>query len=371
MHHENNPLAERIVIVDEGSMIDLALMGRLVRSLRDDCRFILLGDAHQLPSVEAGAVLRDLLSEGEASVPLGPRGVQLNVSYRMRQDDDDGRNVYTVARAIDAGEAPKLAGTRTEDRVIVERPSIADITFHGVEFVASSDDASVLDEFFDRWHRDVVRSLVDFQNFIESDYTIVNGGFSDEDQSKLKTLFLHWDSFRVLCLTRVLPTGADRVNAALHERALRARERATERGDDLIAGEPVMMQVNDYNRMIYNGDQGLILNVSERGRPQPMVIFPRSEGFAAFHVESLRPDLLHSYAMSVHKAQGSEFDRVVLVLPDRDLPINTREILYTALTRSRRSVVLIGSREVLDLAIAKSIARDSGIAEKLRAGLRN
>jgi exodeoxyribonuclease V alpha subunit len=369
IHHENNRLAERVVIVDEGSMIDLALMERLIRSLRDDCRFVLLGDAHQLPSVEAGAVLRDLLSEGETGVPLGPRGVRLTHSYRMRRDDDDGRHVFTIAQAIDAGEAPTLACTRTGDRVIVERPSIADITFHGVEFVASSEGTSVLDPFFDRWCRDVISSLADFDNLIERDYAIVDGRFSDDDQIKLRTLFSHWDGFRILCLTRVLPTGADRVNAALHERLLHALERGQERSDNPIVGEPVMMQVNDYNRMIYNGDQGLILNVSEGGRSQPMVVFPRSDGFAAFQFESLRSDLLHSYAMTVHKAQGSEFDRVVLILPDRDLPINTREILYTALTRSRRSVVLIGSREILELAIFKSVSLDTGIAAKLRAGL--
>ncbi len=94
LHHENNRLAERVVIVDEGSMIDLALMERLVRSLRDDSRLILLGDAHQLPSVEAGAVLRDLLGESEGHSPLGPRAIPLIHSYRMRRDDDDGRNIF-------------------------------------------------------------------------------------------------------------------------------------------------------------------------------------------------------------------------------------------------------------------------------------
>ena len=131
-----------------------------------------------------------------------------------------------------------------------------------------------------------------------------------------------------------------------------------------------MMQVNDYKRMIFNGDQGLILNVSDGGTVYLMVVFPRSEGFAAFHVESLRPDLQLSYAMTVHKAQGSEFERVALILPDRDLPINTREILYTALTRSRASVVLVGTRDIFESGIDRAISRDSGIAEKLRSGPR-
>ncbi len=371
IHHENNRMAERVVIVDEGSMIDLALMERLIRSLRADCRFVLLGDAHQLPSVEAGAVLRDLLSEDDTGLPLGFRGVRLTHSYRMRRDDEDGRHVFTVAHAINAGEAPTLACTKTSDRVIVERLSVADITFHGVEFIASSEGASILDPFFDRWCHDVISSLADYDDLIECDYAIADGRFNDDDQKKLRTLFSHWDNFRILCLTRVLPTGADRVNVALHDRVLRSHKRGPIRNDSPIVGEPVMMQVNDYNRMIYNGDQGLILNVSEAGRSQPMVVFPRSDGFAAFQFESLQSDLLHSYAMTVHKAQGSEFDRVVVILPDRDLPINTREILYTALTRSKQSVVLIGSREILELAIAKLISRDTGIAAKLRGGLRD
>ena len=109
----------------------------------------------------------------------------------------------------------------------------------------------------------------------------------------------------------------------------------------------------------------LFLVLSEGVEIQPMAVFPRSEGFAAFHIDSLRPVLLHSYAMTVHKAQGSEFDRVALILPDRDLPINTAEILYTALTRSRSSVVIIGSREILETGITRKIVRNCGIIEKL------
>ncbi len=128
-----------------------------------------------------------------------------------------------------------------------------------------------------------------------------------------------------------------------------------------------MMQVNDYNRMLFNGDQGLILDVSDGGRPQTMVVFPQAGGFAAFHLQSLRSNLVHSYAMTVHKAQGSEFDCVALFLPDLDIPINTREILYTALTRSRSGVVIVGSRDIFESGIARAISRDSGIAEKLRS----
>jgi exodeoxyribonuclease V alpha subunit len=365
VHHENNRLAERVVIVDEGSMIDLALMERLVRSLRDDCRFILLGDAHQLPSVEAGAVLRDLLTAGSAATNIGLRGVSLEHSYRMRHDDDDGRNILAVAQAIDRGEHPKFGPTRTSEQVIVERARVADIMFHGVEFVASSEGSKVLDDFLDRWHREVLWSSPDLNSLVEHAYALVDGSFSPDDHVKLRQVFIGWERFRILCLTRVLSSGGDRINAALHQRTLAEREPNLVRGDDLIPGEPVMMQVNDYRRGIFNGDQGLVLNVSEGNQLQPMVIFRRSDGFAAFHINSLRSVLVRSYAMTVHKAQGSEFDRVALILPDRDIPINTSEILYTALTRSRASVVIVGRREILETGTTRKIVRDCGISQKL------
>ncbi len=363
IHHENNRLAERVVIVDEGSMIDLSLMERLVRSLRDDCRLILLGDSHQLPSVEAGAVLRDLLTTGLATTNVGLRSVALEHSYRMRDDNEDGRNILAVARSINRGERPEIGPTLTTERIIVERSQVADITFHGVEFVESSEESQVLDEFLERWHCEAMWTRPDLDGLIEHNYALVDGSFSADDQDKLRQLVAGWERLRVLCLTRVLPTGADRVNIALHQRALSERELTRE--FDFIPGEPVMMQVNDYRRGIFNGDQGLILNVFEGNRRQTMAVFPRSERFAAFHIDSLRPVLLHSYAMTVHKAQGSEFDRVALILPDRDLPINTVEILYTALTRSRSSVVIIGRREILETGITRKIVRNCGIIEKL------
>jgi exodeoxyribonuclease V alpha subunit len=374
VHHENNRLAERVIIVDEGSMIDLALMERLIRSLRDDSKFILLGDAHQLPSVDAGAVLRDLLDEGSLAIeaPHRPKGIRLTESHRMRREDENGHHILTVAQAINRGERPVLEPNKTSNLVIVERRSVPEIMFQGVEFLASPSGPFVLDEFLDRWHREIIRSRQNLDELVEREYTIANGSFSAPDQDKLRQCFKHWERFRILCFTRISSiAGADRINTALHQRALDERKGTLERDNGFIPGEPVMMQVNDYSRGIFNGDQGLVLNVSERGKSQRMAVFPRLESFAPFDIGSLRSVLVHSYAMTVHKAQGSEFDTVVLVLPDRDFPMNTREILYTAVTRSRRSVVIVGSREILEKGIARAIGRDSGIAEKLRNAVRS
>jgi exodeoxyribonuclease V alpha subunit len=378
LHHENNRISERIIIVDEGSMVDLTLMERLVRSLREDSRFILLGDARQLPSVEAGAVLRDLLDLGNRSVGASAalRCIPLTVSHRMRHEDDDGRNIFTIAQAIDQGLIPELATTRTRDELITERSSVRDIAFRGVEFIESSGGPRVLDEFLSRWHREILGVLPDFDQLVGRDYSIDRGSFASDDQGHLQQLFVHWGRSRILCITRVLATGADQINQALHQHAIAAflsrsstAGSALRRNSELIPGEPVMMLVNDYERKIFNGDQGLVMNVSEQGRLTMMAVFPQSHGLAAFPAESLRPHLQHSYAMTVHKAQGSEFDRIAIILPDRDLPINTREILYTALTRSRTSAILVGRRDILESCVARKISRESGIVDKLRDAL--
>lgn len=365
-HHQNNRLAEKIIIVDEASMIDLALMERLVRSLRDDARLILLGDARQLPSVEAGAVLRDLLKAHEEDPRCGPPAVILKKSHRMR-DDPHGTNLLFVARKIDQGEAPRFDKERFGEDVVVERGSVDALEFQGVEFIASTAEQVKVDQFLARWEAEGRRARPGRDRLIEHAYVLLaNHEFSGDDQAKLRELFDDWGSFRILCVTRVLPTGSDRINDCSHRRTLDRLDSPP--GDDrFVAGEPVMMQVNDYGRMIFNGDQGLILTVTAhaQARPQPMAVFRRSSGFAAFHLESLRTSLVLSYAMTVHKAQGSEFDRVALFLPDRDLSINTREILYTALTRARKSAVIVGDREIFEAGIKRTCERDSGIVEKL------
>ena len=368
LHHENNRLAGRVVVVDEGSMIDLVLMERLARSLRDDGRLVLLGDDHQLPSVEAGAVLRDLLADDDdGPSPLGPRAVRLTQSHRMRPDDPDGRNILTVSQAIDRGEPPRFAPSRDRDDTIVERSSLAEVTFQGVEFLEAPEGSAVIDALLQRWTAEVIRALPDFADLIAHRYVLGRLGFSAQDQGRLGRLFDHFDRSRVLCLTRVLSSGAERINDLLHDQAFAATPAGAFRGDDLLPGEPVMMQVNDYSRMLFNGDQGLILSVSEGGRPAPMVVFRRADGFATHRIGSLRSVLRRSYAMTVHKAQGSEFDRVALILPAADIPLNTREILYTALTRSRGAVTLVGPRETFMRGVARTAQRFSGVAERVRA----
>jgi exodeoxyribonuclease V alpha subunit len=133
-----------------------------------------------------------------------------------------------------------------------------------------------------------------------------------------------------------------------------------------LPGEPVIVVRNDYERTLFNGDQGVIVRIRRPpARAAAMAVFKRDGGFDAFHLDALRESLELCYATTIHKAQGSEFDAVAVLLPDRDLPILTREALYTAVTRSRRGVVMVGEEELLRTGIARGIQRFSGLGDEL------
>ena len=374
-HHENNRLSEKVVIVDECSMIDLFLMDQLVRSVADNARLVLLGDADQLPSVEAGAVFRDLLPPDPAAAadPRGRAVMRLTKNYRMDPSGPAGRAILSAAQLVNAGNGEALFGTEKGRKPLVaERASAEDLAFEKLELLGGVEKATLREAFLEKWYAERVRGLPDFDRLIKKEYRQGAAGFSEADRADLGRLQNHFDSFRLLCVTRsdARPTGAEAVNAFLHARSLASRsaaDAATSGRPAFLPGEPVMMQRNDYEREIFNGDQGLVLRVAEPGAASHrfMAVFPRGETFAAFHLDTLRSDLELSYATTVHKAQGSEYDFVGLMLPETDLPLLTRELLYTALTRSRRSVVIIGEKDLLRVAAKARIRRSSGIGEKL------
>ncbi|AKU89702.1 exodeoxyribonuclease V subunit alpha [Vulgatibacter incomptus] len=357
LHHENNPLAEEVVIVDEASMIDLVLMDRLVRSIRPGARLVLLGDSEQLPSVDAGAVLRDLVPPPGVTDSRSRFSVRLTRSYRMDPSDPSGRNVLSVARAINEGRAP-FDG----EEPVRLRQSAEELAFEKVELLQGD-----LGPFLRRWHDEKIRGLPSFAERVKREWRWEDGRFVAGDEEELRILFRHFESLRLLCVTRETPrTGTEAVNAELH--ALVAG-RSSSREAAFLPGEPVMMQRNDYERGLFNGDQGLVLRVREAGAAGHhfRAVFPKGEGFAVFHLDGLRAHLRLSYAMTVHKSQGSEFDVLGLILPENPMPLLTREILYTAVTRSRRGVAIVGSREVLEKGAAARLERHSGVAQKLRS----
>jgi exodeoxyribonuclease V alpha subunit len=221
--------------------------------------------------------------------------------------------------------------------------------------------------FVDWWYAKLIGSLTNFRERILQTFEYDGTEFSADATAELRALFEHFAEFRVLAITRVFATGSERLNAAFHARHLRLLGRTN--AGDLEVGEPIIMLQNDYGRGLFNGDQGLVLDVvrtdGDFRRVQQMAIFERDGEFVPFNIQPIRRHIEHAFALTVHKAQGSEFDTVAVVLPTEDIPLLTREILYTGMTRSKRSVVLVGEQARIEAAANNPVRRFSGVAQKL------
>jgi exodeoxyribonuclease V alpha subunit len=355
--HENDPLPHKVVVVDEASMIDLALMDRLVRALKPDARLVLLGDADQLPSIEAGAVFRDLCQA------LG--GVRLTTNLRVASDAD-ARRILGAAEAINTG-----AVDEPWRAAVTMRSSVSALSLTGVEHLAARW-TDVADDLLDRWWKDRLTGSGDLEGLASRVFHVAGGRVDPVEVPDARALFDLHARARILCATRVrgIATSTETIDDALLAR-LRGASRSNRRwrAEQLAPGAPVLVERNDYERGLFNGDQGVVLRVAEgSGAPELAAAFMRADGIEVFPLDTM-PDVAPAFALTVHKAQGSEFDHVALVLPETDMPLLTRELLYTAVTRARRSVLLVGAPELLARAVARTLERHSGIAERL-AGTR-
>ncbi len=375
-HNEHNPLSERLVIVDECSMVDLDLMDRLLRAMHPEGRLVLLGDADQLPSVDTGAVLRDLCSA--KATERARRAVVLRHSFRARADDPSGRAILSVAQSINDGDTEALLNCSESETsaskvppCLVKRDRAVELQFEGAEMLEGSLEET---EFFlERWLGRLEEGLPDLEERLSRAYVLAADGFGPEDTAALLVLLGHFERFRILCATR-MPldgTGSEAVNRWFHRRRLRSLGvGSTKDGPRFLVGEPVLVTRNDHLRRLYNGDSGLIVWVSrdgedERSKSSPVAVFPRGDALAAFSLESLRGKLEPAWATTVHKAQGSEYDHVAVMLPTIDVRPLTRELLYTAVTRAKRSVTILGSRKRLVAGTSRRMDRASGLSARL------
>jgi exodeoxyribonuclease V alpha subunit len=358
-HHENNRLPHAGVIIDEASMVDLMLVEQLVRALRPETRLVLIGDADQLPAIQAGSVLRD----------LGPLALRLPESHRMSPDDPAGAEILEAARQIAAGKIPPAL------QPAAGVAGIEALTFVGFELcepdVRDSHGRRLLGAFLDRWYAQHVHPTVAMMQ--PRRVVRIDRGALDEAGTALASALLdRHRRARLLTVTRVGQTGADRINDLLVRRA--AHELGRDAGaEGLPPGTPVMMIENDYDRGLMNGDQGVALLVEQVGQvgaagaPIPMFAFPHQSALALFPAATLRSAVAVSYATTVHKAQGSELVEAALILPEIDLPLLSRELVYTAVTRARRSIVVLGRRALLEQAAGRPLERSSGLAPRLAA----
>lgn len=320
-HDSSRPLACDVVIVDEASMIDLLLMDSLLDAIPPHARLVLVGDKDQLASVDAGFVYGDLCDASQAAGALRGVAVELKKNWRFREHP----GIEALAAAVRAGDAGAAAAALADPLLT---------------------DATRIDPPADA--RAIVRQLDDEIT------AVVTAASADAALAALTR-------FRLLCAANRGPYGVETLNGAI-ERHLRARGLVG--GGDWYRGRPVLVTANDYSVGLFNGDVGVCFPDAE-GRSR--VWFPATDGTLRAVVPASLPPHVTAWAMTVHKSQGSEFDRVVVVLPERDSPLLSRELVYTAVTRARERVTILGTERTLHAAIERSASRASGLRDRLAA----
>jgi exodeoxyribonuclease V alpha subunit len=360
-YNADNPMPADLVIVDEASMIGLELQEGLLAALAPETRLVLLGDADQLPSVDPGAAFRELV----ASLPNAT--VTLHESYRMDPRNPKGRHILLQAERINDP-------TRTQElwgKDGIHQGTLEEAMGQGGVWLVEPQAPKLrwMAAFLDRWMKERVwanegpsawctRVLQPLQHQANA--------WVMADQERAMALLAHFDSFRLLCPVNEGPdlSGVDQLNYYLHSMALKAAADSLEWQPHFIAGDPVMVLSNDSRRGLFNGDQGLILPVKRgEGSTHLEAIFPRGESLVGFPLPSIQDSLAHAYAMTVHKAQGSEFKALALVMPPEEHPSLTKEVLYTALTRAKTEILLLGTLEAVEGSCLQSIPRRSGLRE--------
>jgi exodeoxyribonuclease V alpha subunit len=320
-HDSTRPLACDVVIVDEASMIDMLLMDALLDAIQSRTRLVLVGDKDQLASVEAGFVYGDLCEASRAPAAQALRGIAVELTKNWRFRDRPG--IGTLAAAVREGD-----GVRALDALA--DPRLGDATR------AELDTHEII-------------------SLVEADIDAVVTADGPD------AAFAALSRFRLLCATNRGPHGVDTFNLLI-ERHL--HERGERGAGDWYRGRPVLVTENDYTVDLFNGDVGVCFPLPAGGM---RVWFPSSGGGLRAIVPASLPSHVTAWAMTVHKSQGSEFDRVVVVLPERGSPLLSRELVYTAVTRARRQLTIVGTEQVLCAAIAREFRRASGLRDHLTA----
>jgi len=353
-YNETNRLPTDLVVVDEASMVDLVLMSRLVRAMPDEARLVVLGDKDQLASVDAGAVFGDLCRDADAT-PYSPA---------MQ------RAIAAIApAAIDSHSGEPLQPSMLRDSLVVLRKNYRFNSQEGIGVAAQAINAGNAEQLKGalrqhrgqglRWER--WRTHGDYHKLLAA---IVRRGYetylASRDPEEALANFNH---FMMLSVLATGPFGVDRLNAIAMEALQQGR--LIGRSRPWYAGRPIMITRNHYPLGLYNGDTGLAWPDSA-GRLQ---VWFEGEGGDLRALSPLQlPPHQTVFAMTVHKSQGSEFENALLVLPDRDTPILTRELLYTGFTRARRQLTLVAREDMIGLALSRAIQRTSGLIDALRRG---
>lgn len=314
-HDGDNPLVGDVLIVDEISMIDIVLMNSLLKAVPDKMKVIFVGDIDQLPSVGPGNVLSDIITSGVVPV------VKLDTIFRQAQDSDIIKN----AHRINKGEFPYLNNGKQSDFFYIEQEDSAAIP----------------------------QMIVDLcKTRLPKHYGIYP--VSD---------------IQVLCPMNRSENGASNLNCVLQS-ALNPNVVALKRGGtEFRVGDKIMQIKNNYSKNVFNGDKGLIRSINMDSR----TVFVDFDGNLVEYDVSELDELVLSYAVTIHKSQGSEYPIVIMPFTMQFYTMLQRNLLYTGITRAKKAIILIGTKKAIDCAVRNSdvMERNTGLAKRLRCFCRD
>jgi exodeoxyribonuclease V alpha subunit len=321
-HDRRNRLPHDVIVVDETSMVSLTMMARLIESVRADCRLVLVGDPDQLASVEAGAVLADLVD--------GLAGRQAATVSSLRTSHRFGRQINELAEAVRDGDPARALALLTAGGAHIE--------------LLDPDDPATLPGLRIRLVAHALR--------------LREAAISGDARRAIDVL----DEHRLLCAHRDGPWGVGHWNRAV-ERGLADHTGLPIGGgwgQEWYSGRPLLLTSNDYGLDLFNGDTGVV--VSDGDGTRAAIATPYG---ARLLSTSRLTDVDTMHAMTVHKSQGSQAAEVTVLLPPEDSPLLTRELLYTALTRAERRVTVVATHDAVRLAVGRPANRASGLARRL------
>jgi exodeoxyribonuclease V alpha subunit len=354
-YDRHNHLPHDVLIVDETSMVSLSLMARLIEAVRADARLVLVGDPEQLASVEAGAVLGDL---------VGPALRVLQMTSAARAELEQVTGASPPAR-------PVRAGARIGDGIVVLRSNhrfgdhlaaLASAVRYGdgdrvIALLSSGHPAS-------HWLPTDPGAEPESSGLLEpirAAVTSAGAALLAAATAGDGAAALAWLArFRVLCAHRRGTAGVDTWTARIEEWLAESVD-GFGAGGSWYLGRPVMVTANDYGLRLFNGDTGAVV-----ARPDGAAGVTFRRGGALVSVSPARLSSVETvFVTTVHKAQGSEFQEVAVLLPPAESRILTRELLYTAVTRARGRLILAGSEQSIRAAIGRPVARASGLTARL------
>lgn len=360
IHQSNNPLPADILVVDEASMIDLALMAQLVSALKAETRFILIGDQNQLTSVEAGWVFGNLCEAREEqgysadfiqqlqyfspvplTLPLGTETfptlsdciVLLSKNFRFKENS----GIRYLSHCV-------LEGKKEEAQTVLQQNIYEDI-----QWFQLSESEETLTSAYTYLQEQILEGFRSYLSLPEKDVSAIFKAFSQ---------------FRLLCALVKTEAGTENMNLFVEHLLQEANLIRKKEGSPWYRGRPVMIMHNDYALQLFNGDVGIALEDVHSSRGLK-VYFPDVQGNYRAYLPERLPHHETAFAMTVHKSQGSEFDKIVFVFPFQSSPILSRELLYTAITRAKQAVCILGKQSLFEQAIQHRENRVSGLKAKL------